>query len=111
MKRIQPGAYRDARGRPEKVAVACDHDSASGRAVHLNETSVTGSNNEDGHWVIGRRVLPRRLQQRFNSSTVFLIELPPREWGGSVRLPRYLQCALYRSCGMRAPSPFPGEKR
>ena len=43
-------------GRSENSAVARDHHSASDRTVRLDDTSVTTSGNEAGHWVIGQRV-------------------------------------------------------
>jgi RNA polymerase sigma-70 factor, ECF subfamily len=43
-------------GRSEKSAVARDHHSVSDRTVRLNDTGVTTSSDEAGHWVIGQRV-------------------------------------------------------
>jgi len=43
-------------GMSEKSAVARDDHSVSDRAVRLNDTSVTTSSDEAGHWVIGQCV-------------------------------------------------------
>jgi RNA polymerase sigma factor (sigma-70 family) len=43
-------------GMSEKNAVARDYHSASGRIVRLNDTNVTTSGDEVGHWVMGQRV-------------------------------------------------------
>jgi RNA polymerase sigma factor (sigma-70 family) len=43
-------------GRSEMSAVASDHHSVSDRTVRPNDTSVTISSDEAGHWLIGQRV-------------------------------------------------------
>jgi RNA polymerase sigma factor (sigma-70 family) len=43
-------------GRSEKSAVERDHHSISDRTVRLNDTNITTSSDEAGHWVIGQRV-------------------------------------------------------
>jgi RNA polymerase sigma factor (sigma-70 family) len=43
-------------GRPEKSAVARDDHSVSDDVVRLNNTSVTASSDEAGHWMTGQRV-------------------------------------------------------
>jgi RNA polymerase sigma factor (sigma-70 family) len=43
--------------RSEKSVVPRDHHTVSDRTVRLNDTSVTISSDEAGHWVIGQRVV------------------------------------------------------